>query len=108
MSEHQPIVDIQEDLENAAKIRELINTPGWKDIILPDIERAKAEVEEQILSTEWNSSNIDLLISLRARRQYIEEFISSINRKMTWANEIIREEAQKEYNKEPFAGSSEL
>jgi len=91
MNENQPQEEIAEQLEKARKLREMTATPGWKDIILPTLNKHKAGYEQQLLNTEWQT--IDDQRKCWAKYNAIEEILNLIDLEISTAESIELESA---------------
>ena len=94
MNENQPQEEISEALLKASKLRAMIASPGWQDIILPDLLEAKKGLEQQLIGTEWK--DLADMNKCRYKLLAINEFLDRINIAIDEATEIERESANKE------------
>ncbi len=94
MNENQPQEEIAEAMANASKLRAMIASPGWTDIILPDLLEAKKGHEQRLLNTEWES--LDEMNKCRYSIKAIDELLSRIDIAIDEANELEKDSAIKE------------
>jgi len=94
MNENQPPEEINESLRKASKLRAMIASPGWQDIILPDLLETRRGLEQQLISTEWN--DLAEMNKCRYRLLAINEFLDRINIAIDEAAEIERESVVEE------------
>lgn len=94
MNENQPPEEISEALRKASKLRAMIASPGWHDIILPDLLEAKNGLEQELIRTEW--TDIAEMNKCRYRLLAINEFLDRIDIAIDEAAEIEKESAIKE------------
>ena len=94
MNENQPPEEISEALRKASKLRAMIASPGWQDIILPDLLETKQGLEQELIRTEWN--DLADMNKCRYRLLAINEFLDRIDIAIDEAAEIEKESAIKE------------
>ena len=94
MNENQPPEEISEALLKASKLRAMIASPGWRDIILPDLLETKKGLEQQLISTEWQ--DLADMNKCRYKLLAINEFLDRIDIAIDEAAEIERESAIEE------------
>lgn len=97
MNENQPQEEISESLLKASKLRAMILSPGWQDIILPDLLETKKGLEHELIITEWK--DLADMNKCRYKLLAIDEFLERIDIAIDEATEIERESAIKEATK---------
>jgi len=94
MSEYQPPEQIREQLQKAAKLRAMIATPGWQDVVLPYLDEIKTGHEQVLINTEW--ADIDEMNKCRYKIVTITQFLGWIDTEIAEANKIESKLATKE------------
>jgi len=93
MSEHEPVEENQQTLEDAGKLRDLIRHPGWTDVILPELENYQKMYQEELKTTEWKT--LEEMRVCQASLLVVDRFLKFINDIIKQADEITKKEALK-------------
>ncbi len=93
MSEFEPIADKQATVEKAAKLREMTQSRGWREVLVPELQQGIAEQKEILAASEFTDL-LDVRLN-QERIKFAQEIIDRVARIIKEADQIQHEEAMK-------------